>query len=114
MATHWSSMAARQIDGAVTLNTHPESTDMVARDQVALLAQATKVRDEALRLLHERFSKDLKDVIQLVGCSAPDAFTLQVEYASELTANYLAESERMFDLMSKLARDGLLETRQNR
>ena len=113
MATRGSCTEQSQGDGADTLNTRPQATDRVADDHAAWLVQATKVRDEALRLMHERFIKDLEDVTQLVGGNDPIAFRLQVEYADKLTAGYLAESERLFDLMNKLGEDGLLEIRQN-
>lgn len=109
MATQSNSKQASQVNGVASRNKRAQSTHTVANDQIAWLAQATKVRDEALRLMRERFSKDLEDVRLFVSCNAPNAFTLQVEYATKLTADYLAESERMFELISKLARDGLLE-----
>src|SRR5258708_3157404 len=110
MATHSSSLEEAQGHRAATLNRSTQSTDKGTRDPGALLAQATRVRDEALRLMLDRFGRDLDDVTQLAGCGDPNAFSLLVEYADQLTAKYLDESERMFELMRKLARDGLLQT----
>jgi hypothetical protein len=74
-----------------------------ADDGIAWLDQATKVRDEALRLLHDRFLKDLERATELVGPRKSTALALQAEYAEKLTADYLAESERQFKSMRKRA-----------
>jgi hypothetical protein len=55
--------------------------------------------------MQARFAKDLEDVTQLVGCDDPSIFPLQIEYADKVTADYLAASERMFDLMRKSAEE---------
>ena len=73
-------------------------------DQAAWLDQAKKVRDQALRLMRERFAKDLESAEQLVGSTKADALAREAEYARKLTAEYLAESERLFALSSRLAR----------
>lgn len=71
-------------------------------DRAAWLRGATKERDEALRLLRHRFTKDLEAAAQLVGSRNPKAFASQVEYANKLTADYLTESDKLFTLMNRL------------
>ena len=84
----------------------------LANDHAIWLAQAIKARDEALALMRQRFRKDLAEATELGSCNDPKTVSSQVEYANELTESYLAESERMFELMSKLAQEGLLDARQ--
>jgi hypothetical protein len=63
--------------------------------------------------MHERFKKDLEDLRQLAGRRDMKALGSQAEYADKLTADYLLESERLFELMSRLGRDGVLESSRN-
>jgi hypothetical protein len=90
------------------------SIEGLVNDHSAWLRQATEVRDEALRLLRGRFTKDLESVAQLVGSRHPEALASKVEYADKLMADYLAKSEKLFELMGRLARDGGLHTPQSR
>jgi hypothetical protein len=75
-----------------------------------LLDQATKVREMAFRLAHECVTSDVEPAAQLVGCNDPNALAFQAECVTKLTADYLAESERMFELMSKLVQGGQVES----
>ncbi len=112
MATQSNSLDGSQVDGA-TLLSMPASMGSVSGDYAAWLDQATKVRDRAFRFLQDRFIKDVGEAAEFVGCIDPNALALQMEYATKLTADYLAESERMFELMSRLAQNGRLEARQD-
>lgn len=87
------------------------STESVAedKDRVAWLNQATRARDAALRLAHDRFIKDLDAAARLVDRT--DAVALAMEYADKLTAEYLTESHKLFQLTSKFVQDGPHETR---
>lgn len=78
-------------------------------DQAGWLRQAITVRNEALRLLQDRFTRDLQSAAALVSGRGPDAFAAELKYADKLTADYLAESEKLFALMDRLAQDGLLD-----
>jgi hypothetical protein len=73
-------------------------------DQAAWLDQAKRVRDQALRLMRERFAKDLESAAQVIGSTKPEALAREAEYARKLTAEYLAESDRLFAVSSRLAR----------
>jgi hypothetical protein len=77
-----------------------------ADDQAVWLEQAKKVRDQALRLLRERFAKDLESAEQVVGSTKPEALAREADYARKLIAQYLAESEKLFALTSRLLRKG--------
>lgn len=76
----------------------------------AWLCQATNARDAALRILQNRFRDDLEVATQLVGPTKPAAVALQTEYANKLMAAYLAESEKLFELMGKLVGAGPLRS----
>jgi hypothetical protein len=89
------------------------STERPVDVQAAWLYQAQKVRDEALRLLRERFKQDLELATQLLGSRKPDALAAGADYANKLAADYLAESEKLFGLMSKLVQLGDLRTTRN-
>ena len=80
------------------------SSQKAIDDQTAWLDQARKVRDQALRLMRERFAKDLESAAQIVGSTKPEAVAHEVEYARKLTAEYLVESDRLFALSKRLAR----------
>ena len=68
------------------------------------LLQATKVREAALRLLLSRFAGDIEAARELFGATKSSQLELQVEYARKLTADYLTESEKLFDLVGDLIR----------
>ena len=76
------------------------------------LHQARKVRDEALRLLRERFTQDLESAVEILGSRDPEALAAEVEYANRLTADYLAESEKLFALMGRLVQSEKQHTAQ--
>jgi hypothetical protein len=101
-----------QIDGVTILSTRA-SMGTAANDYAAWLDQATRARDKAFRCLQDRFIKDVGEAAQFAGCIDSNALARQMEYATKLTADYLAESEKMFELMSMLARSGWLESRKD-
>ena len=76
-------------------------------DRSAWLRQAEQVRKDAARLLRERFARDL-EAAQFVASRNPEAFASEVKYADKLTADYLAESEKLLALIDRLAQRGLL------
>jgi hypothetical protein len=90
----------------------PASKGSAANDYAAWLDQATNVRDKTFRFLQDRFIKDVGEAAQFVGCIDPNALALQMEYATKLTADYLAESEKMFELMTRLAQNERLKARE--
>jgi hypothetical protein len=73
-------------------------------DQAAWLDQAKKVRDQALHLMRERFARDLESAAQVVGSAKSSALAREAEYGRKLTAEYLAESDKLFALSRRLAR----------
>ena len=97
-----SEAADANADGAGA--TWPPAPPSLVDDQTAWLDQAKRVRDQALRLMRERFAKDLESAAEIVGSTKPEVLAREAEYARKLTAEYLAESEKLFALMSRLAR----------
>jgi hypothetical protein len=86
-------------------NATPPTYERIAAE-AAWLRQARLVRDEAFGLLRDRIREDLEFAAQVLGGRNSAAFASEVEYASKLTAEYLAESERLFALMSTLVQNG--------
>jgi hypothetical protein len=90
------------------------STDLVTKTYAAWLDQANKVNHEAFRFAHDRLTKDLEAAAHLARCSEPnEAFTLQVEFASKMAADYLAEGQKMLELVGQLNMAPRLESGQN-
>jgi hypothetical protein len=81
------------------------------KDRVAWVNQATRARDAAFRLAHDRFIKGLDAAARLVHRTDPNAVASAMEYADKLTAEYLTESNKLFQLTSKFVQDGPHETR---
>src|SRR5215470_9841714 len=78
-------------------------------DEAAWLRQALNTRDDALRLLRERFARDLEAAGELIG-STDAALGSEAEYASKLLDEYLAASERLFAVAKELALQGRLRS----
>ena len=77
-------VASSQADGAARLSTRPQSSESLSGVYDAWLEQAIKVRDQALRLADERAGTDDRAPPGLAAC------------------NYLAESEKLFELTRRL------------
>jgi hypothetical protein len=84
----------------------PQSIDAVTKACNAWFSQANRVRDEAVRFAQDRFAKELEAAVQLARCTNPtEAFTLQAEFASKMAADYLAEGQKMVELMGEIAKE---------
>lgn len=113
MATHSKSTDAIPVRDAAIWSMSP-STDLVAKAYTSWLNQANKVNHEAFRFAHQRLAKDLEAAAHLVHCSEPnEAFTLQMEFASKMAVDYLAEGQKILELVSQLAKETRLEPGQN-
>ena len=108
------SMATSQEHAAPVLSNRLSSIAGATDSHVAWLRQATNARDAALRILQNRFKDDLEVATQLVSPTKPSAIELQAQYANKLMAAYLAESEKLFELMGRLVRAGLLRAPTSR
>jgi hypothetical protein len=110
VARHSKSTSAISIDDAAIWGTNPPSMDVVTKAYTAWLGQANKVNNEAFRFAHDRLAKDLEAAAHLVRCNEPnEAFTLQMEFASKMAVDYLAEGQKMLELVSQLANETRLE-----
>jgi len=69
----------------------------IAND-VAWLNQAAKVRDDAVRLLRDRFRADVEAATELALCDQASTLALRAD-ADKLIAEYLAESEKLVSPM---------------
>ena len=91
-----------QIDGPAISSAAPQP-ERVSSDNRAWLEQAAKVRAKAFRLAY--VVKNIEASPQL-GSPDPTAATLRAEAPSKAMADYLAESEKLFELTLKLAENG--------
>lgn len=92
----------RQIDGPAISSATPQP-ERVSSDNRAWLEQAAKVREQAFRLAYA--VRNGQALPRLVGVQDPTA-TLREEAPSKAMADYLAESEKLFELTLKLAESG--------
>lgn len=84
----------------------PQSIDAVTKAYGVWFNQANKMRDEAVRFAQDRFAKELEAAVQLARCTNPtEAFTVQAEFASKMAADYLAEGQKMVELMGEIAKE---------
>jgi hypothetical protein len=84
----------------------PQSIEAVTKACNAWFSQANRMRDEAVRFAQDRFAKELEAAVQLARCTNPtEAFSLQADFASKMAADYLAEGQKMVELMGAIAKE---------
>ena len=105
MANPNASLEASRSDASFGTGVRP-LTDATA-GEAAWLRQALSTRDEALRLLRDRFARDLEAAAGLIA-SGDAALGSEAEYAGKLLDEYLAASEKLFAVASELAAQGRL------
>jgi endoglucanase Acf2 len=91
------------------------SMDFMAKAYAAWLDQVNELSEEAFRFARRRLDKDFETAKELMRCSdSNQALNLQSDFASKLVADYLAESERLLQLMGHAATttEGLRKTHQ--
>ncbi len=60
--------------------------------------------NEAWRFAQDRFTKDLQAATQLARCTNPtEALAVEAEFASKMAADYLAEGQKIVELIGELA-----------
>ena len=90
------------------------SIEVVAETYSAWLNRARRVPDEAFRFAQVRFAKDLQAAAQLALSRNPaEALALQAQIVSDLAADYVAESQRIIELIGQLGQDGFREAQQD-
>jgi len=83
----------------------PDSIDAVAKAYAAWFSQAKRMQDETMRFAQERFKKELAVALQLSRCTNPnEAFAVQTKFANKMAEDYLAEGQRIAELMSEMAK----------
>ena len=86
-------------------NMNPQSVETVTQTYKAWLDQTTKIQEETMRFAQERFAKDLEAAAQLARCSNPtEAIAVQTKFANTMAADYLSESQRVFEMMGEIAK----------
>ncbi len=93
-------------DTNVVWGMDPQSIDVVTKTYQAWLSQAKRMGDEAARFAQDRFEKELEVGARLARCASPtEAFTLQAEFVSKMAADYLAEGQKMAELMGEIVKE---------
>jgi hypothetical protein len=87
-------------------NIDPQSIEAVAKAYAAWFGQAKRVQDETMRFAQERFKKELAVAVELTRCTNPnEALTVQAKFANKTAEDYLAEGQRIAELMSEMAKE---------
>ena len=107
MATRRKSVKSRPTDHfAIAPRGLPN--DAMADAYSRWLEQASRVGDEAFRFARDRLIKDFQAATQLADCSdSGEMLSLQAEFASNLAADYVAESRRMLNLIAGSATESV-------
>jgi hypothetical protein len=80
------------------------SFELAERAYLNWLASTERIQTEALGFLNGRLEKVVATARELGNCKNPaDYFVLQAKYAEEAVADYLAESQKMADLVGEIA-----------
>src|SRR4051812_36473580 len=78
------------------------SNDSITEAYETWLEQASKVGDEAFRFVRQRLLKDFEAATRLLECNDPgEAIRLQAEFASDLAADYVAESQKILGFITE-------------
>lgn len=84
------------------------SIDSAVKTYTAWLSDFGRLQDEALRFLKARLSEDYQAASHFAACKSPtEVFDLQVEYAGNAVAEFMAEGKKMLELCGHLAEQGL-------
>ena len=95
------------IDGNTMWVMTRRSIEAVAEIYSAWLNRASRVPHEAFRFAQVRFAKDLQAAAQLALSRNPaEALALQAHIVSDLAADYVAESQKIAELIAQLGQDG--------
>lgn len=87
-------------------NIDPQSIEAVTKACAAWFGQAKRMQDETLRFAQDRFEKELTAAVQLTKCTTPnEALAVQTKFVNKMTEDYLAEGQRIADLMGEMAQE---------
>jgi hypothetical protein len=96
-------------------NIDPQSIEAVARTCAAWFGQAKRMHDETLRFAQDRFQKELAAAVQLTKCTTPDeALALQAKFVNNMTEDYVAEGQRIAELMGRMVEEITATQKPNR
>ena len=87
-------------------NIDSQSIEAVTKACAAWFGQAKRMQDETLRFAQDRFEQELAAAVQLTKCrTANEALALQAKFANKMAEDYLAEGQRIADLMGEMAQE---------
>jgi hypothetical protein len=106
MQKHSKTARATFPDAQLMWNMDLPSIEAVTKTYTAWFDKASRLRDEVMRFAQDRFTKDLEAATQLARCTNPsEALALEAEVATKIAADYLAEGQRIVELMGELAKE---------
>jgi hypothetical protein len=83
------------------LGMQPPTLDFAERAMRAWFEGAQSLQAEATEFISARAGKDMAALSEWSHCATPtDALEMQARYASEALADYVAETQRMWGLMT--------------
>ena len=87
-------------------NMDPQSFEAVTNTYRVWINQANRMRDETIRFVQERFTKELEAAVKLAGCTnATEALAVQAEFANKMAADYLEEGQKIVELMGEVMKE---------
>lgn len=93
----------------------PQSLEAVTKACAAWFGQAKKMQDETLRFAQDRFKEELAAAMQLTKCTTPnEALAVQAKFANKMAEDYLAEGQRIADLIGEMAQEISASANPNR
>ena len=96
-------------------NLDPQSIDAVAKAYAAWFSQAKRMQDETMRFAQERLKKELAVAVQLTRCTNPnEALAVQAKFANTMAEDYLAEGQRIVEMMGRMAKEISPNPKSNR
>ena len=106
MQRHMKSVELTVPSAEAMWNMDPQSFEAVTNTYRAWFTQANRMRDETIRFVQKRFTKELEAAVQFSGCTNPtEALAVQAEFASKMAADYLAEGKKVAELMGEMAKE---------
>ena len=96
-------------------NVDPQSIETVTKACAAGFGQAKRMQDETLRFAQDRLEKELAAAVQLTKCTTPnEALAVQAKFANKMAEDYLAEGQKIAELMGKMAKEIYASPKPNR
>ena len=106
MQRHLKAVEPAVLTAEAMWNMDPQSFEAVTNTYRVWINQANRMRDETIRFVQERFTKELEAAVKLAGCTNPtEAFAVQAEFANKMAADYFEDGQKIVELMGEIAKE---------